>query len=228
MDQFEGERSHETSLKDSATGNVVPAEIHDALLLNDIFDVEAEWASSRVRVRQKVREARLTQRMPQSLHWDWWKKSEALDERRLSPLGDARLIGMRQADQWQGVIWVETCDIRGAEHIARLGNPDRNLVYIPWLEVAPWNWDIPPDEPEQGSVQKRKFRGIGMQLLECAVLWSKQLEFKGRVGLHALPQSEAFYRANCGMTDLGPDAKCQSLRYFELDEEQAKIFLGGK
>ena len=33
--------------------------------------------------------------------------------------------------------------------------------------------------------------------------------FKGRVGLHALPQAEQFYREKCGMTPLGKDASKQ-------------------
>lgn len=218
------------TLKDNRTGELVEAELHDALSLGDIYDAEAEWASVRVRVRQKLKEAKLpATAIPQSTHWDWSKKIDKIDEHRLSPLGDARLIGIRHADQWQGLIWVESLDIRGVEHRTKLGNTNRNLAYIPWLETAPWNWDIPPGPPpDGGSIQQRRFRGLGILLMTYAVIWSDQQGFKGRVGLHSLPQSERFYRVNCGMTDLGPDPTYQRLRYFELDEKQARTFLEGK
>jgi hypothetical protein len=55
---------------------------------------------------------------------------------------------------------------------------------------------------------------------------SQAEEFAGRTGLHSLPQSESWYRENCGMTDLGPDPNDRSkLRYFEMTAEQANKFL---
>ena len=221
--------THSTFLKDSQTGEREPAEIHDALRLDELYDAEAVWASARVRVRQSVQGAGLTSGVPQSHRWDWSKKAGVLSDSRLSPLGDARLIGIRCRDEWQGLVWCETCDIQGGEHTTRLGKPGRNLVYVPFIETAPWNWDIPASGDDKASVQSRAFRGIGMQLLLQAVLWSEQLEFKGRVALHSLPQSEEFYRHACGMTDLGNDsAEYQRLRYFEFTEEQANSFMGGK
>jgi hypothetical protein len=59
-----------------------------------------------------------------------------------------------------------------------------------------------------------------------AVQWSIDLGFKGRIGLHALPQADAFYRDVCGMTDLGQDPAYHSLRYFEFSEQQADDYLG--
>jgi len=47
--------------------------------------------------------------------------------------------------------------------------------------------------------------------------------FKGRLGLHSLPQADNFYR-KIGMTDLGQDASYQNLRYFEMTSEQARAF----
>lgn len=50
---------HATSLKDNRAGKVVSAELCDALSITDLYDAEAEWASARVRVRQKVKAAKL-------------------------------------------------------------------------------------------------------------------------------------------------------------------------
>ena len=43
---------------------------------------------------------------------------------------------------------------------------------------------------------------------------SAALGFDGRVGLHALPEAEAFYRRQ-GMPDYGPDPDKDGLVYFE-------------
>lgn len=59
----------------------------------------------------------------------------------------------------------------------------------------------------------------------AAIAFSEQEGFKGRIGLHSLPQAENFYRDRCGMIDLGPDATYQNLRYFEMTPDQAKAFL---
>ena len=66
--------------------------------------------------------------------------------------------------------------------------------------------------------------------MRAAIELSKELGFKGRIGLHSLPQANGFYANICGMTDLGADAKYNDLRYFEMMSEQADAFIekGGK
>lgn len=218
----------QTRLKEAASGRIVPATLHDELTLDDLFDAEAAWAGPRVRLLQKVSQARLSsQQRPQSLHWSWARKAAALEPLRLSAFGDSRLFGIRCEEQWQGILWAEIYDHNDREHTCRLGSQGRPLVYVPFVETAPWNWDVPPLPPEAGSVQRRRFKGLGFQLMECAVRWSQQLDMKGRIGLHALPQADRFYQ-ECGMTDLGPDQTHKGLVYFEFTEEQAKRFVEGK
>jgi hypothetical protein len=91
------------------------------------------------------------------------------------------------------------------------------LVYLDYLEVAPWN------RPELGFTPR--LRGVGTALVTAAVALSEEEGFKGRIGLHSLPQADDFYRRRCGMTDLGPDAAYQNLRYFEMTAAQARAFL---
>lgn len=95
------------------------------------------------------------------------------------------------------------------------GDAGKPLVYLEYLEVAPWNW------PEFGTPT---FKGIGSALITAALERSLDEGFKGRMGLHSLPQADDFYR-RLGMTDLGPDANYQGLRYFEMTAEQARAFL---
>lgn len=97
--------------------------------------------------------------------------------------------------------------------------PLQELVYVEYVETAPWNWPLPRINQEPRS------RAVGPQLFEMAIRWSKQIGFKGRVGLHSLPQAEEFYRDRCRMTDLELDRAYQNLRYFEMTQTQAENYL---
>jgi hypothetical protein len=108
-----------------------------------------------------------------------------------------------------------------AGHAATLP-PDsgKPILYIDFLESAPWNAMPFPDHPY--------YSGVGSRLFEAAIRLSKKEGFRGRVSLHALPQSEHFYRETCGMTELAPDPQKEGLRYFELTSHQADAFLAGE
>jgi hypothetical protein len=67
---------------------------------------------------------------------------------------------------------------------------------------------------------------VGSLLVRAAIELSREEGFKGRIGLHSLPQSNAWYANMCGMTDLGADpGYSHQLRYFEMTPEQAEAFL---
>ncbi len=95
-----------------------------------------------------------------------------------------------------------------------MGKP---LVYVDYIATAPWNLRSLTDTP--------RYRGVGKVLIEAAITFSRDCGMGGRIGLHALPQAESFYRDTCGMTDLGEDANEYDLRYFEMDESQVAAFL---
>lgn len=207
---------HRTKLKLLTTGEQIDAELHDALSLDDLLDSQALWAPGKIGIAKEFLRRGIDRRLwPQSLHWNWADKASALKPYAPGPLSVFRLFGMKAQDKWQGTL-LACC----AGHHARTGSPGRDLVYIDFVETAPWNWDLPAIE------QRPLLRGIGIQLFEMAVRWSEDLGFRGRIGLHSLPQADAFYRDTCGMEDLGPDLKERSqLRYFELTEAQARVFL---
>jgi hypothetical protein len=87
---------------------------------------------------------------------------------------------------------------------------------VDYLESAPWNL--------QGSVVLPRFLGVGTVLLAEAVRLSVEDGFGGRVGLHSLPQAEAFY-ARCRMTNSGADPDYYDLTYFEYTGHQAAEWL---
>jgi len=110
---------------------------------------------------------------------------------------------------------------KSGTHFSHLGEAHgKPLVYIDFLEVAPWNWTVP------AIGQSGRFAQVGSHLFCRAVQQSFQDGFHGRVGLHALPQSARFYGDACGMVPLGEDEEKDGLVYFELSEAQARRILG--
>ncbi len=144
-------------------------------------------------------------RMIQDAHWQWASKADAL-EGRLDWVSFA-LDGQGVA---QGLMFAQTAGF--AKEASQKGKP---LVKVVLLASAPWN------RPTLAAVPR--FKSIGRILLGAAISLSFHEEFAGRVGLHALPQAETWYRDVCGMTDLGVDGT--GMRYFETTEDQAKAFL---
>lgn len=80
------------------------------------------------------------------------------------------------------------------------------LVYVEYLASAPWNRRVIEDPPY--------FVGIGRTLLMFARQRSVELGYGGRVGLHSISESEAFYHRQ-GMPDYGADSDRDGLVYFE-------------
>ena len=209
--------THPTKLKLRATGEPLEATLHDELELKHLFDAEVEWAPARIRLLQAFFEQGIRREdWPQSLHWDWANKAVHLRGVIGNALSSERLMGIECGGQWQGLMLGEC-----TRHRTRTASQPKELVYVDFIESAPWNWELPL------IGQEPRYRGVGPQLMELATRWSEQLGFKGRLALHSLPQAESFYRGRCRMTDLGPDPGYKNMRYFEMTETQAKRFLSG-
>ena len=208
---------HATQLKSKATGQLVDAELHDDLPLDCLFEAEELWAPERVRfLRDCVHASVKRNELPQSVHWSWSLKAVSIPGFQLGPLSEYRLFGIKAEGVWQGLL-IGRC----IGHMSKLPPKPLELVYVDFVESAPWNWEL-------GKANRLpRFRGTGLQLMELAVRWSIDLGFQGRMGLHSLPQAESFYRDRCKMTDLGMDLVYKPpLRYFEFSKDQAKVFLG--
>jgi hypothetical protein len=89
--------------------------------------------------------------------------------------------------------------------------PTGEVVYVDYIEAAPWNLRQP--------VQNARFLGVGTLLIAAAVHESLAIGLGGRVGLHALPQAEQFYSKRCQMSRYGPDPAYYDLVYFEYSNE---------
>ena len=169
--------------------------------------VEAEWGPiRRDATRRLIQSGRPAADMPRHWHWDWLAKS-----RNLALLA-YRCFGIECGGKMQGLLMAK---VAGKNAILP---PDdgKPLVYVDYLESAPWNVVPLVDTP--------LFSGVGMVLMRAAVQLSVDEGFHGRVGLHALPQSETFYRDKCGMRGCGPDPHYQNLQYYEMTREMAERF----
>lgn len=112
------------------------------------------------------------------------------------------LFGVECGDQVQGFMLTES-----DKHRCRLPDQDRKaIVYIQSVQTAPWN-DI-----RLGG--KRRYRGVGLVMLSAAIAQSRELGFKGRIGLHAIGSAESFYERH-GLACLGVDADCNGYKYYE-------------
>jgi hypothetical protein len=116
-------------------------------------------------------------------HWDWRNKSDSV------AAGRRRLIAIECDGAQQGIMAVLT-----APRPARLA--DAHLLYVDYLESAPWNLKSLCSTP--------RFLGVGTVLMAEAIRLSLEWGLKGRVGLHSLPRrkSSTVVGARCRQSDL--------------------------
>ena len=174
----------------------VGAVLHDQIVEAHVEQWYATWRP----IYDEIRSTKPRKEWPESAHWDWSQKlaksAGYAAYRRFAVQCDGQLQGMMQA-------LIEHPRYSALDPAAD-GKP---LVYVDYLETAPWN---------QAWHPKKRFGGVGTVLLMEAVELSESEDFGGRVGLHSLPSSEVFYR-KAGMHDFGADKRhSQQLRYFEF------------
>ena len=133
-------------------------------------------------------------------YWDWHFKQ------RLSATRDNyETYAVECEGVTQGLIALET-----QKHRSVL-EPGESLVYVVALSAAPWNRKQVQNPP--------LFKRVGTLLLRFSRIRSLALGYKGRVGLHALPDAEGFYeRRNMTRFDFSADTYVDSdepLTYFE-------------
>lgn len=182
-------------LLEVATGIAADAVVRARLPADVVVATEAVWKP----LRRALTAA-------EHSHWDWALKTGRL------VLPGARIMGVECRGEIEGMAFVfdtgYTARLRPAA-----GQP---LLYVDFLETAPWNLRAAPGGP--------RFRGVGPVLMTAAVRLSELLGYDGRIGLHSLRQTEDFYARRCRMTPLGPDRGYYNLWYFEWTAEQARRF----
>ena len=203
-------------LLDVASKSPVEAELWSSITNKNIDDWQQKWLPATNKVVDALTAQGVDRRLwPQSTHWNWEKKKSSIE----ALLGNQTFSIVCQGIT-QGMMITDLT--RRAKLEKQKGN---HLIYVDYVEVAPWNRPSIVGNPQ-------RYAGTGKLLILAAIELSKQEEFKGRIGLHSLPQANDFYANKCGMTDLGPDPDptYRGLRYFEMTPEQATVFIekGGK
>lgn len=200
-------------LKDRRSGQEVDARLWSAIEDRHAEDFSGKWTPIfHAKIQELAKNGPLTNELLaehnlQDAHWKWIEK---LPQRR-DQLSWAS-FAVEAEDVTQGLMFTRVgTDVRAREASQR----NQYIVEIDLLAIAPWNrFRLVPDP---------QFKGIGRLLLAAAISLSVSEEFGGRIGLHALPQAESWYRDVCGMTDLGVDET--KMRYFEMTEAQARAFI---
>lgn len=201
---------HQVELIRREDEEFVEAILRDELQVAQFIEVEISWNPPRLQLIEALNNAKVPiDKLPQSLHWNWALKTPQLQ--LLHAIG----FGVICEADWQGVMLLTT-----ATTFARLpADKGKPIAYIDYLETAPWNWRVP------SVAQEGRYKGVGSVLFRQAIQQSVDEGFRGRIGLHSLPQSRGYYQNACGMTPLGPDPNKQNLLYFELTTEKASNYL---
>jgi len=129
-------------------------------------------------------------------HWDWnhKRKAAALKADNVAFLA---LTEEEECHAMMLLLWPKT---------ARFANGE--LVYVDYLEVAP--------KDRHGPQVQRDVLGVGAAMIDVAVRVSCAEGLAGRIGLHSLPDAEAFYKKR-GLKRGTRDAP-ENLLYFEMVE----------
>ena len=193
-------------------GNIVEAELWDSINEKNLTDWETEWLPELLRLLQQLKQDGIERQFwPQNRDWNWRDKINEIRGSLSNQCFSIVCDGLTQGLMITNTVKRSRISIQLNQH----------LVYVQYLESAPWN------RKELRNSINKAYRGVGSILVRAAVIYSLQSEFKGRVGLHSLPQANNFYANICGMTDLGADEDYSGLHYFEFTPAQAQEFIKG-
>jgi hypothetical protein len=200
---------YSTELIDLSSGSPESANVLLSLSPEAVLAVEAIWGPARIESLMKMLQAGVSlDDLPEHSHWNWSNKLRGYSE------ADHRFVGVECRGEIQGLMRLDL-----NSELARL-EPDEGkpLVYVSFLESAPWN--------TKQFTKTPRYKLTGLRLIQAAVRYSQELGFDGRVGLHGLQQAGGFYEARCRMVACGPDPDHERLMYYELSRENAELLRG--
>ena len=203
---------------EGATGQFVEAELFDEITVEHFLETKKLWRPLVLRAAEKLRAQGRHGMLPDYTNWDWTKKEPYLH------MLATKFFGINCRKALQGIVVVQTENIAGDCQCRLSVQRGKSLLYVDYLQVAPWNIKVLM-EP---IGEKVEFRAVGSRLMEAVIRFSLEEGFKGRIGLHSLPSSEAFYKDECGMTPVVRDPRKQNLLWFEFTPDQAQAYLAGE
>lgn len=199
--------SHRIRLYNNERGEFVDAMLHERIDIAYAQKVDQSWQDRYDAITAYAAANGKSLPILEHVHWEWQKKV-SLSVHLLS----CPTMAVECEGEAQGLMLLQTDGFfaRNAEE------KDKPLVYVTFLSSAPWN--LP------ALVTKPKYKGVGTILLSTAIQTSMDLDFKGRIGLHSLPQSESYYECH-NFECFGQDVDKQNLKYYEFSAKQAAEFL---
>jgi hypothetical protein len=207
-------------MRKGGKGELINAILHTDLDVKQLIVNEKVWGPARSDALLRLLEHGVAQ-IPDHVFWNWGRKAMptilSMMQQKTPLLAYSYLgIGAEGTMQGQMMVCLSDRDVLDRDLTARL-EPDKGkpLVYVEYLETAPWNAREFTDSPD--------FKGIGTCLLQAAIRLSIDEGFSGRVGLHSLEQARSLYAGPCGMQSLGRDGDYE---YFELSAAQAAKLRG--
>jgi hypothetical protein len=200
-----------TELIELKSGLVTTATVLLDIPPESVLEVEALWGPLRIAaVMRMIRNGASWEDLPEHFHWNWANKFHDYDA------AVHRFIALECQSEIQSILRLDTKSaVSRMPH--DLGKP---IVYINFLESAPWNSKQFTKEP--------RFKLSGFRLIETAARYSQNLGYEGRIRLHSLPQSNGFYQDACGMRQFDPDPEHENLCYFELPKNNTFLPLAGE
>jgi hypothetical protein len=200
------------NLLDRESGEALEGELFDEITVEHFVETQSSWRPMVVEAAQAMHKAGgKLERIPRHWHWDWKSKEDELGVLAFS------FFGITCRGKLQGIMKLDMAGKSARLPVQR----NKPIVYIDYLEVAPWNIR----EIAEALGQKPQFGAVGSRLIEAAVRKSIEEGFRGRVALHSLSTSERFYLKQCGMTEGDRDPDKQNLLWCEFTPEQAENFI---
>jgi hypothetical protein len=194
-------------LRRNATGEIVEGTLHERVDGTYARRVDDAWLTFLAAAEASAKAQGQPFVALEHAHWEWEAKV-AESARLLS----CPTLAIECDGEPQGLMLVKT-DGHFAALPSEKGKP---LLYVTYLASAPWNLARVVGSP--------RFSGVGTVRMAAAVQMSIEAEFKGRLGLHSLPQSESFYECH-GLVSLGVDPRKENLKYYELCPDAAANIL---
>ena len=132
----------------AGTHEAVDARLYDDVTPQQLAEAEAKWKFLRYQaVLDLLKAGAPRERIPENWHWDWAAKVA-----RAGAVG-VRIFGIECEGEWQGLMMTTTVGF-----VARLA-PDvgQELVYVKYVESAPWNLKAMTPTP--------RFSAVGVRLM---------------------------------------------------------------